>query len=95
LLSLLTSSALGDPEERNGFVRALPAQHASEMSGPAPLPVIKTSQGPQVGPYIFGKTLGSGSTGKVKLVSTRGLPMYSSACFALFLRAKKKVVLVA
>lgn len=38
------------------------------MSGPAPLPVIKTSQGPQVGPYIFGKTLGSGSTGKVKLV---------------------------
>lgn len=37
------------------------------MSGPAPLPVIKTSQGPQVGPYIFGKTLGSGSTGKVKL----------------------------
>jgi hypothetical protein len=39
------------------------------MSTPAPLPVIKTSQGPQVGPYIFGKTLGSGSTGKVKLVS--------------------------
>lgn len=38
------------------------------MAAPAPLPVIKTSQGPQVGPYIFGKTLGSGSTGKVKLV---------------------------
>jgi serine/threonine protein kinase len=32
-----------------------------------PVNVIRTSQGPQVGPYIFGKTLGTGSTGKVKL----------------------------
>lgn len=32
-----------------------------------PVSVIKTPQGPLVGPYIFGKTLGTGSTGKVKL----------------------------
>lgn len=25
--------------------------------------VVKTAQGPMVGPYIFGKTLGVGSTG--------------------------------
>ena len=29
--------------------------------------VVSTAQGPRVGPYIFGKTLGAGSTGKVKL----------------------------
>ena len=29
--------------------------------------VITTNQGPRVGPYIFGRTLGTGSTGKVKL----------------------------
>lgn len=33
----------------------------------APIQLITTDQGPRVGPYIFGKTLGTGSTGKVKL----------------------------
>lgn len=32
-----------------------------------PIQLVTTSQGPRVGPYIFGKTLGTGSTGKVKL----------------------------
>lgn len=32
-----------------------------------PIQIITTEQGPRVGPYIFGKTLGTGSTGKVKL----------------------------
>jgi serine/threonine protein kinase len=38
------------------------------MSQPS---VMKTPQGPQVGPYVFGKTLGTGSTGKVKLARNR------------------------
>lgn len=33
----------------------------------APIQLVTTDQGPRVGPYIFGKTLGTGSTGKVKL----------------------------
>lgn len=32
-----------------------------------PIQLVTTDQGPRVGPYIFGKTLGTGSTGKVKL----------------------------
>lgn len=32
-----------------------------------PVQLVSTEQGPRVGPYIFGKTLGTGSTGKVKL----------------------------
>lgn len=32
-----------------------------------PITIVSTDQGPRVGPYIFGKTLGTGSTGKVKL----------------------------
>lgn len=32
-----------------------------------PVHLVTTEQGPRVGPYIFGKTLGTGSTGKVKL----------------------------
>lgn len=32
-----------------------------------PIQLVSTAQGPQVGPYVFGKTLGTGSTGKVKL----------------------------
>lgn len=32
-----------------------------------PVQLVNTEQGPRVGPYIFGKTLGTGSTGKVKL----------------------------
>lgn len=32
-----------------------------------PVQLVNTDQGPRVGPYIFGKTLGTGSTGKVKL----------------------------
>lgn len=32
-----------------------------------PIQIVSTEQGPRVGPYIFGKTLGTGSTGKVKL----------------------------
>lgn len=32
-----------------------------------PITLVNTEQGPRVGPYIFGKTLGTGSTGKVKL----------------------------
>lgn len=32
-----------------------------------PIQIESTDQGPRVGPYIFGRTLGTGSTGKVKL----------------------------
>jgi serine/threonine protein kinase len=42
-------------------------RRASFSAMSQPVNVIRTSQGPQVGPYIFGKTLGTGSTGKVKL----------------------------
>lgn len=40
-----------------------------DVSGRArqPITIVNTDQGPRVGPYIFGKTLGTGSTGKVKL----------------------------
>ncbi|CAN8069168.1 unnamed protein product [Agarophyton chilense] len=41
------------------------SRHASRSSHQ--IRIESTDQGPRVGPYIFGKTLGTGSTGKVKL----------------------------
>lgn len=45
------------------------AHHHHHESGRSrqPITIVSTEQGPRVGPYIFGKTLGTGSTGKVKL----------------------------
>lgn len=42
------------------------AHHESSRSR-HPITIVSTEQGPRVGRYIFGKTLGTGSTGKVKL----------------------------
>lgn len=43
------------------------AHHHESGRSRQPITIVSTEQGPRVGPYIFGKTLGTGSTGKVKL----------------------------
>lgn len=43
------------------------AHHHDSARSRQPITIVSTDQGPRVGPYIFGKTLGTGSTGKVKL----------------------------
>lgn len=54
----MSQSTSRTPSGADTSARARPRQ---------PIQLVNTEQGPQVGPYIFGKTLGTGSTGKVKL----------------------------
>eukprot|EP00178_Gracilaria_changii_P025351 TRINITY_DN78132_c0_g1_i1.p1 TRINITY_DN78132_c0_g1~~TRINITY_DN78132_c0_g1_i1.p1 ORF type:complete len:482 (+),score=87.97 TRINITY_DN78132_c0_g1_i1:1163-2608(+) len=46
---------------------ATPSHSRHSSRSRHPIQIVSTDQGPRVGPYIFGKTLGTGSTGKVKL----------------------------